>query len=86
MSWSVAAQGDSVKVAAEIESQFLSSGAQDAPEEAIKQSARALIAQALAGNEPSRFLTVSAWGRQTKTPGVPPATDEVTNSLHINIT
>jgi hypothetical protein len=79
MSWSISRNGDSVKVAAEVEADCASMTALPGPEEAIKQSARALIAQTLAAQTPNRTIMVSAWGTQITSEAA------TSNGLHINI-
>jgi hypothetical protein len=86
MSWSVSATAVKSDVAAKaIESQFASYTPCPEPEESIKQAARDLIAQALAGNVPSREVSVSAWGSQTTSSGGKGAPDVVSNTLSITI-
>ena len=87
MSWSVGGNGDSQKVAAAVEAQFAAMTIPcPEPEETIKQAVRALLAQALAGNNPSRLLEVSAWGSQSNVAATETSPAHVSNSLHINIT
>ena len=85
MSWTVAAVGKSAAVAVAIEGQFNSSGLCIEPEEGIRQSARALIAQSLAGQIPGCVVKVAASGSQSTAYGKAGAPDAVTNSLSIAI-
>ena len=86
MSWSVSSAGDSAEVAKQIEDQFTHYSPMSEPEESIKESARLLIAKALAGNIPSRNVSVSAFGSQGVKYGSDGAPDEVYNSISITIT
>lgn len=89
MSWSVSYAGDSTEATKQVQTQFeaLDKYLCPEPEETIKQQARTLIAAALAGNVPSRNITVSAYGSQsTWTDGAEGSPTKVGNMLSINIT
>lgn len=87
MSWSVAANGKAVDVAATIENQFETRGACMEPEESIRQSARKLIAESLKAQIPSdKDVRVSAYGSQSVRGMLGGAPDEIRNSLSITIT
>ena len=84
MSWSVGASGMSDELASKIEEQFSLYTCSNEPEESVRQSARKLIAEALAANVPPVTRMVSAWGSQSTLvqDGKP---DEVQNTLSISI-
>lgn len=66
MSWSVAAVGKPVAVAAAIEAQFASTSCAE-PEETVRQSARATIAAALKAQREDSAVQVSASGSMSTT-------------------
>jgi hypothetical protein len=85
MSWSVLAIGKAPAVAAEIERQFAQSKCSE-PEESVRQSARLTLASALAAQEPSTMVEVSAAGSQsTKYKSGTNEVLGVTNGLSIKI-
>jgi hypothetical protein len=86
VSWSVSYSGDSVKAVESIEAQFASMTYPcQEPEESIKQAARAILKLALEGNVPSRGVSVSAWGSQSKWSAGDDAPDNISNTLNIVI-
>jgi hypothetical protein len=85
MSWSVSCNGmKSDEAATQIERQFESMSTLLEPEETIKQKARALIADSLAGNSPVREVTVSAFGSMNTWTGEG-GEQRFSNTVNINI-
>ncbi len=84
MSWSVLAVGTPAAAAASIEKQFAQQSPCSEPEESVRQSARGLIAAALAAQDPGGAVKANGFGSQsvwTDTGGVKHAT----NSLKIEV-
>ena len=84
MSWSVAGVGKAAAVARKLEADFASQSGCVDPEESVRQSARSLIAAALAAQHPEAIVTVSANGHQGAR-YVNNAADGNVNTLNISI-
>jgi hypothetical protein len=80
MSWSVAAIGNSGAVAEAIAQQFTNSGKCNEPEEAIRQAAAKIIADALAAEMEDTPVDVSASGSMSWS-GNQPVSNQVSISI-----
>jgi hypothetical protein len=85
MSWSVAGIGKAPAVAEKIEKDFTNASPCSEPEETARQAARAVIAAALAGQDPSRVVSVNANGSMSNSADWPSTVAKISNSLSITV-
>ncbi len=79
MSWSVQAIGKAPKVLTEIAAQFSAAGKCSEPEETVRKKAESVVCEAIAAQDPSTVIRVSASGSQSTVSGA------VSNYLTISI-
>ncbi len=85
MSWSVAGIGKAPAVAAKLEKDFSNSGPCAEPEETVRQAARIVIASALAGQDPSVAVKVTASGTMSNSAEWPSTVAKIKNTLSITV-